>query len=125
VGAGSGRPGARIEHGEKGGSLIKKSLGSLFRRSSRSEQTGHFRARVESCVSTVLELNRKLGEGAIKPEIIQQFERLKESLRHVNEDSVDAKDIDRIEEATNQLLEEIRASVSGDAFPSLYEGERH
>jgi hypothetical protein len=76
-------------------------------------------------VSTVLELNRKLGEGAIKPEIIQQFERLKESLRHVNEDSVDAKDIHRIEEATNQLLEEIRASVSGDAFPSIYEGEWH
>ncbi len=76
-------------------------------------------------MSTVLELNRKLGEGAIKPEIIQQFERLKESLRHVNEDSVDEKDIHRIEEATNQLLEEIRASLSEDAFPSLYEGDRH
>ena len=85
----------------------------------------HLRLRVESCVNTVLDLNRRLGEGKIKPEIIQQFERLKDSLRFVTDDSVDEKDIDRIEEATNQLLAEIRLVYGEHQISELHEGHKH
>ena len=66
--------------------------------------------RIESCVNTILDLNKLLGTGKIKPEVVQQFERLKESLRYVREDEVDEEDIDRIEQATNALLAEIRVA---------------
>ena len=85
----------------------------------------HLRARVESCVCTVLELNDHLGEGKIRPEVIRQFERLKESLRFVADDTVDETDIDRIEEATNQLLAEVRRSY-GEALTELpHDGRTH
>jgi len=81
--------------------------------------------RVESCVNTILDLNERLGEGKIKPEIVEQFERLKESLRFVTDETVDEKDIHRIEEATNQLLAEIRMTYGDNQITSLYEGESH
>lgn len=81
--------------------------------------------RVESCVNTILDLNRQLGEGKIKPEIIEQFERLKESLRYVTDETVDEKDINRIEDATNQLLAEIKMTFGEDQLRSLHEGQPH
>ncbi len=85
----------------------------------------HLRVRVESCVFTILDLNERLGNGKIKPEIIQQFERLKASLNFVTDDSVDERDIDRIEDATNQLLDQIRLVYGEENVGSLYEGQKH
>lgn len=87
--------------------------------------TRHLRLRVESCVNTILELNVRLGEGKIKPEIIQQFERLKDSLQYVTDDSVDEKDINRIEEATNQLLAEIRTTYGEALIDQSRERQTH
>ncbi|MEJ5366204.1 MAG: hypothetical protein WHS86_13980 [Desulfosoma sp.] len=80
---------------------------------------------MESCVNTILELNNHLGEGKIRPEVIKQFLRLKESLRHVSDENVSEQDVTRIEQATNQLLEEIRVAY-GDQKPLvLHDGDRH
>ncbi|MBZ4660256.1 MAG: hypothetical protein JG766_2179, partial [Desulfacinum sp.] len=47
------------------------------------------------------------------------------SLRHVSDDTVDESDIFRIEQATNQLLQEIRMAY-GDKEPiSLFTGNPH
>jgi len=70
----------------------------------------HFRLRIENCISTILDVNERLGEGKIKPEILDQFSRLKESIQYLSDDNVDEENIHRIEEATNQLLAEIRGS---------------
>ena len=71
-------------------------------------------------------LNDRLGEGKIKPEIVEQFERLKESLKFVTDDSVDEKDITRIEDATNQLLAEIRTNCEAERFEILlHDGHTH
>jgi hypothetical protein len=97
----------------------------IFKRFRQKQNSRHLRVRVESCVNTILDLDKRLGKGKIKPEIIQQFEKLKESLQYVSDESVDEKDITRIEEATNQLLAEIRVNY-GDAFASsLHDGEKH
>jgi hypothetical protein len=91
----------------------------------RRHQSKHFRLRVESCVDTILLLNKSLGKGKIRQDVIERFERLKESLVNVHDESIDERDISRIEEATNQLLSEIRASLGTEAPQSLHEGQVH
>jgi hypothetical protein len=98
----------------------------IFRRIRRQKQASKYlRMRVESCVATILELNKRLGDGMIKPEVIEQFEKLQESIRFVTDESVEEKDINRIEEATNQLLAEIRDHCGDSKICSLYEGPTH
>lgn len=97
----------------------------IFKRFRQKQVSRHLRLRVESCISTILDLDKHLGKGKIKPEIISQFERLKDSLHYVTDESVDEKDINRIEEATNQLLAELRLTYPEKPFGSWYEGETH
>jgi hypothetical protein len=97
----------------------------ILRRFRQRQNSRHLRLRVESCVNTILALNESLGEGKIKPEIIQQFEQLKDSLQYVDDENVDEKDIFRIEEATNQLLEEIRTSFEDKDLSLSHEGQTH
>ncbi len=85
--------------------------------------TKHLRHRVENCVATILELNKHLGDGQIRPEIIRQFERLKNFLRVVSDDSVDEVDIGKIEEATSQLLDEIRENLEKSGVDFHYHGK--
>ncbi|HQN18275.1 MAG TPA: hypothetical protein PKV86_04015 [Syntrophobacteraceae bacterium] len=85
----------------------------------------HFRLRVESCVDTILLLDKTLGKGKIRPDVIERFERLKESLVNLADDVIDEKDISRIEEATNQLLSEIRFSLGAEVAQSLHDGRIH
>jgi hypothetical protein len=74
----------------------------------------HLRLRVESCVSTILDLNMRLGTGRIKPEIVAQFEKLRGFLTYVSDQSADEIDIEQIEEATNRLLAEVAISSERD-----------
>lgn len=97
----------------------------IFRRLRQKRNSKHLRTRIESCVNTVLDLNKFLGEGKIKPEVLQQFERLKESLQYVRDDDVDEDDIHRIEQATNELLAEIRVAYEGKPIENLYKGQPH
>jgi hypothetical protein len=85
----------------------------------------HFRLRVESCVDTILQLDKSLGKGKIRPDVVEKFERLKESLANVVEETIDEKDISRIEEATNQLLSEIRVSLGAEVAQAFHDGRTH
>ena len=76
-------------------------------------------------MTTILELDHKLWQGKIRPEIIKQFQRLKESLHHVSDETIDESDICRIEQATNQLLEEIRIAYGDERPITLHDGSRH
>lgn len=97
----------------------------IFKRFLQKQDRKHFRLRVESCVETILDLNQRLGEGKIKPEIVEQFRRLRDSLQYVTDDSVEEKDIYRIEEATNNLLQEVKRAVGEQNMSVLHEGEAH
>jgi hypothetical protein len=85
----------------------------------------HSRRRVESCVETILQLDKSLGRGKIRADVIEKFERLKESLANVVEENIDEQDISRIEEATNQLLSEIRVSLGAEVARSFHDGQTH
>jgi hypothetical protein len=97
----------------------------IFKRFLQRDGRKHFRLRVESCVETILDLNQRLGDGKIKPEIVEQFRRLKDSLQYVTDESVEEKDINRIEEATNHLLQEVKRVVGDQNLNSLHEGLAH
>jgi hypothetical protein len=97
----------------------------LKRSPQKKQRPKHSRLRVESCVDTILQLDRSLGKGKIRPDVIDKFERLKESLVNVVEDTIDERDISRIEEATNQLLSEIRASLGVAVAQSFHDGQTH
>ncbi len=97
----------------------------IFKLFLQKQDRKHFRLRVESCVETILDLNQRLGDGKIKPEVVEQFKRLKDSLQYVTDDSVEEKDINRIEEATNHLLQEVKRIMGEKVVSSLHEGDAH
>ena len=104
---------------------FRERLTMLKRSLERKPSPRHPRLRVESCVDTILQLDKSLGKGKIRPEVVEKFERLKESLVNVVEDKIDEKDISRIEEATNQLLSEIRVSLGVAVAQSFHDGQTH
>jgi len=104
---------------------FRERLTMLKRSLERKPSPRHPRLRVESCVDTILQLDKSLGKGRIRPEVVEKFERLKESLVNVVEDKIDEKDISRIEEATNQLLAEIRVSLGVAVAQSFHDGQTH
>jgi hypothetical protein len=71
----------------------------------------NLRLRLESCVATILELDRYLGRGQIRPVIIHQFQRLQNFLLNISTETVDEIDIEKIEEATRLLLDEISENL--------------
>ena len=87
--------------------------------------SGSLRLRIESCVTTVLQLHERLGHGMIEDDIIEHFEQLKDSLDFVTADSVDENDIRRLEIATNDLLEQMRAIFDADLMVPLHDGLIH
>lgn len=98
----------------------------MLRRIAQSKQfPRHCRLRVESCVDTILQLDKSLGKGKIRPDVVEKFERLKESLASVVEEAIDERDISKIEDATNHLLSEIRASLGAEVVQSLHHGQTH
>ena len=64
--------------------MLKRSL-------KKKHHSRHFRLRVESCVDTILQLDKSLGKGKIRPDVIERFERLKESLVNVADEAIDEK----------------------------------
>ncbi len=97
----------------------------ILERFLQKQRAKHLRLRVESCVSTILDLNKYLGEGKIKPEVIEQFEKLRDSLHYLTDETVNEGDIHRIEEATNQLLAEMKPIFEKDPAKSLHSGHLH
>ncbi|MHC1744131.1 MAG: hypothetical protein AB9873_14015 [Syntrophobacteraceae bacterium] len=97
----------------------------VFKRLAAKEKSKHLRLRIESCVDTILNLNSKLGSGAIKPEVVKQFEKLRDSLQYVTDETVDEKDISRIEQATNQLLKELGSSWNDEQSTGLAPDRLH
>jgi len=98
----------------------------MLKRNPHNEQIPrHSRLRVESCVDTILQLDKRLGKGKIRPDVVEKFERLKDSLANVVEETIDEKDISKIEEATNHLLLEIRVSLGAQVAQSFHNGQIH
>jgi hypothetical protein len=98
----------------------------MFVKEPRSKRPSrHLRTRVESCVDTVLRMDKCLGQGKIRPDVIERFEQLKDLLDRVADETVEEHYVAQIEEATNQLLMEIRRSLGEERFAGFCEGRTH
>ncbi|SFM75888.1 hypothetical protein [Thermodesulforhabdus norvegica] len=97
----------------------------IFRFGRRRERSKRAKDRLESCINTILDLNERLGEGKISPDIIQHFKRLKQTFSDLDDAMVDEKEVNRIEDATNKLLQEIRALYGESFLKKLYDMPKH
>ncbi len=102
-----------------------KPIKFLLDRFGRKSDTRHLRVRLESCVETVLLLGREVGEEKMGREVVAQFERLRETLPHIDDGSVNEQDICRIEQITNNVLDGMRHVLSKKAVTTIYEGKAH
>ncbi|GEM_PF-3556802 len=102
-----------------------KPLKFLLSRISRKGDSRHLRARLESCVETVLLLQKEVGEEELSPEVVAQFERLRDSLPHIKEGSVNEHDICRIEQITNDVLAGMRNVLSHKSISNMSDGKIH
>jgi hypothetical protein len=61
----------------------------------------------------------------IQPEIAEQFRRLEAALEEVDVNQLGNRDIEKIEMATNKLLDEFRSLYSQGKLKNIYEGPVH
>ncbi|MEJ5299674.1 MAG: hypothetical protein WHS38_01650 [Thermodesulforhabdaceae bacterium] len=61
----------------------------------------------------------------IRAEIVEHFKKLRNSFAFLEDDMVDEKEISRIEEATNQLLEEVGKLYDESVMKQLYDIPKH
>jgi len=67
-----------------------------------------YRRRVESCLLTIMDVHRSIGEEYGDPAFLDQFEELRKNLENVDMGLVTEGDILLVEKATNALLREFK-----------------
>ncbi len=102
-----------------------KPIKYLLGRLGRKGDDRHLRVRLESCVETVLLLGREVGEEKMGRDVVAQFEKLRETLPHIKDGSVNEQDICRIEQITNNVLDGMRHVLSERSLTTIHEGKTH
>jgi hypothetical protein len=88
-------------------------------------ETSTYKMRIENCVNTVIEVHKFLGSQKINPEIIDQFRRLKDVVEVLNIGKVTEEDIEKIELATNSLLNELKVLFEWHEVGKIYPDVKH
>jgi len=87
--------------------------------------TSTYKLRIENCVNTIIEVHKFLGSQKINPEIIDQFRRLKDVVEVLNIGKVTEEDIEKIELATNSLLNELKVLFECREVGKIYPDAKH
>lgn len=87
--------------------------------------TSTYKMRIENCVNTIIEVHKFLGSQRINPEIIDQFRRLKDVVEVLNIGKVTEEDIEKIEGATNSLLNELKVLFESREVGKIYPCLKH
>lgn len=86
----------------------------------------HRRIRLTSCVETILRIQESLDESRVDPVLLRKFRQLEKSLKSIELGLVSDVDIERVEEATNRLLDELGFILSGeDEGDPIHSGPLH
>jgi len=109
-------PGRRLN----GGLLVK-----LFKRWQQRKEIYELQLRIDHCRTTIEEVHSALLKEEIQPEIAEQFRRLEEALEQVDVKQLGNRDIEKIEMATNKLLDEFRSLYLQGKLRNIYEGPVH
>jgi DNA mismatch repair ATPase MutS len=76
------------------------------------KESRHLLARIRSCLQTILDLEERLEQIELGDELLDEFVHLKSFLQKVESLELREDDVIRIEDATANFLEELRAPLS-------------
>ena len=97
----------------------------LFRRWKQRKEIRELQLRIDHCRSTIAEVHRALLSDEVQPEIAEQFHRLESALEQVDASQLGSRDIEKIETATNKLLDEFRSLYRQGKLKNIYDGPVH
>lgn len=69
---------------------------------------GFRQMRLKSCVEAILKVRASLDDQILDPELNDRLNQLESSLKSIEFGLISEKDVQRVEEATNRLLEELK-----------------
>jgi len=97
----------------------------LFKRWKQRKEVRELQLRIDHCRTTIAEVHRALLSDEVQPEIAEQFHRLESALEQVDASQLDSRDIEKIEMATNKLLDEFRSLYRQGKLKNIYDGPVH
>lgn len=97
----------------------------FFKRWQQRKEIRELQLRIDHCRTTIEEVHSALLREEIQPEIAEQFRRLEAALEEVDINQLGNRDIEKIEMATNKLLDEFRSLYSQGKLRNIYEGPVH
>jgi len=84
-----------------------------------------YRLRVENCIGTIIEVQKKVRRPCGDEKFLSRFEDLKKAISLMDMSSVSESDVLMVEQATNALLGEFRPVFESESSVPLYEKARH
>ncbi len=97
----------------------------LFKRWQQRREVRELQLRIDHCRTTIAEVHKALLREEIQPEIVEQFRRLEAALEQVDVGQLGNRDIEKIEMATNKLLDEFRSLYRQGKLKNIYDGPVH
>jgi hypothetical protein len=83
------------------------------------------RIRVESCIGTIIDVHRSVGNKIENEELLAHFEELGKAIEALDMSKVSEGDILMVEQATNALLGEFRSLFETERFGPVYSELKH
>lgn len=77
-----------------------------------SRPTNSHMARISNCLETILELEPQLEKIELGKSLLEEFDVLKDFLQRIDSVSVSEDDVERVEAATANFLEELRGPLA-------------
>jgi hypothetical protein len=81
--------------------------------------------RLKNCLQTILEIHEFMDSQAIQLDIVQQLENLKELISHFQPQLLSEKDLKKIEDSTNHLLQELSKIFHVKKLGMIHSGYHH
>ncbi|RLB08667.1 MAG: hypothetical protein DRG27_05415 [Deltaproteobacteria bacterium] len=73
-----------------------------------TEEKYIYKMRVENCIGTIIDVHKIISQKPEYKTLISQFEELRDLLKRLDMSLVQEEDVQRIEQATNSLLNELK-----------------
>ncbi|MBU1230786.1 MAG: hypothetical protein KKA55_04205 [Proteobacteria bacterium] len=77
-----------------------------------SKATGSHLARISNCLQTILELEPDLVQIELGKSLLEEFSVLKDFLQKIDTVALNEDDVERVETATSNFLEELRGPLA-------------
>ncbi len=80
-----------------------------------------FKMRVENCIGTIIDVHKIISKNPKYRSLTAQFEELKDLLDRLDMSLVREEDVQRIEQATNSLLNELKDIFKQEKLGPVYD----